>query len=159
VKVVSRKTGGIESMDIMPSSANEYLKAQTLILIGGLHLAWMTNRGLVITESNKMLFFHLLAMLLWRGSDKVKLLALKLATAWDISLPTQLSFSETQSLLKSLQRCGVTNSQTQLTRIIMILLSRLTGPDPYGSKTVRAVSRQTEISSSPPPRRRLFLAM
>jgi hypothetical protein len=72
-----------------------------------------------------------------------------------MSLRTQLSFSETQSLLKLLRRCGVTNSQTQLTLIFMILLSHLT-PDPYGPKTVRAVSRQTEISSSPPPRRTLL---
>jgi hypothetical protein len=49
-------------------------------------------------------------------------------------LRTQLSFSETQSLLKLLERCGITNSPTQLTLIYMILLSHLT-PDPYGPKT------------------------
>jgi hypothetical protein len=81
MKVVSRKTGSFESMDIMPSSANEYLKAQALILVGEWYLAWMTNRGLVITKSNRTLFFHLLAILLWRGKRQGKLQALKLATA------------------------------------------------------------------------------
>jgi hypothetical protein len=39
MKVVSRKTGVFESMDIMPSSANEYLKAQALILFGEWYFA------------------------------------------------------------------------------------------------------------------------
>jgi hypothetical protein len=59
MKVVSRKTGGFESMDIMPSSANEYLKAQALILVGEWYLAWRTNRGLVITKPNRGCFFPL----------------------------------------------------------------------------------------------------
>jgi hypothetical protein len=67
IKVMFRKTGGFEGMDIMPSLAKKYLKAQALILVSEWYLAWMTNHGLVITKPNRMLFFHSLAMLLWRG--------------------------------------------------------------------------------------------
>jgi hypothetical protein len=67
MKIVSRKTGGFESMDIMPSSANEYLKAQALILVGEWHLAVEDESWLGDHKVQHDVVFSLAGYLLWRG--------------------------------------------------------------------------------------------